>query len=221
MGRFTFLSHDPVEATLGADIPALKDLRVLAQSRQEAGYRDARAAVASPRFTAFQLHLGLLIESMTRSQEKGAFDHLARSEEFAALKLDKRYRKVRKLGQTALRGNSIAKHDLRLEMKKMRYASEFFASLFEPKSAKTFSKAAARLQDLLGYANDCAVSIEQMKSLVALETTENKPELMKAAGIVIGWHGAEMARADHKVDDAWKRFLEVGRFWKKSSRSAR
>ena len=105
--------HDPVEATLGADIPALKDLRVLAQSRQEAGYRDARAAVASPRFTAFQLHLGLLIESMTRSQGKGAFDHLARSEEFAALKLDKRYRKVRKLGQTALRGNSIAKHDER------------------------------------------------------------------------------------------------------------
>ena len=209
--------HDPVEATLGVDIPALKDLRVLAQSRQEAGYRDARAAVASPRFTSFQLHLGLLIESMTRSQEKGAFDHLARSEEFAALKLEKRYRKVRKMGRTALRGNSVAKHDLRLEMKKMRYASEFFASLFEPKRAKAFSKAAARLQDLLGYANDYAVCIEQMKSLVAPETGENTSALMKAAGIVIGWHGAEMARADQDVDDAWKGFLGVGRFWNSSA----
>ena len=99
----------------------------------------------------------------------------------------------------------------------MRYASEFFASLFEPKRAKAFSKAAARLQDLLGYANDYAVCIEQMKSLVAPETGENTSALMKAAGIVIGWHGAEMARADQDVDDAWKGFLGVGRFWNSSA----
>ncbi len=212
--------HDPVEAALGVDIPALKELRALAQARQEAGYRDARAAVASSRFTSFQLQLGLLIETLTSSQKKGAFDHLARSEEFAASKLEKRYRKVRKMGRTALQGNTVAKHDLRLEMKKMRYASEFFASLFEPRKAKIFSKSAARLQDLLGYANDYAVCIEQMESLVAPETGANMRDLMKASGIVIGWHGAEMARADQEIEDAWNRFLDAGRFWPKPHRSA-
>lgn len=212
--------HDPVEAALGVDIPALKELRALAQARQEAGYRDARAAVASSRFTSFQLQLGLLIETLTYSQGKGAFDHLARSEEFAASKLEKRYRKVRKMGRTALQGNTAAKHELRLEMKKMRYASEFFAYLFEPRKAKAFSKAAARLQDLLGYANDYAVCIEQMQSLVAPETGANMPALMKASGIIIGWHGAEMARADQDIEDAWNRFLDAGRFWPKPRRSA-
>lgn len=212
--------HDPVETALGVDIPALKELRALAQVRQEAGYRDARAAVASPRFTSFQLQLGLLIETLKNSQSKGAFDHLARSEEFAASKLEKRYRKVRKMGRTALQGNTAAKHELRLEMKKMRYASEFFASLFEPRKAKIFSKSAARLQDLLGYANDYAVCIEQLESLVAPESGANMPDLMKASGIVIGWHGAEMARADQEIEDAWNRFLDAGRFWPKPRRSA-
>ena len=212
--------HDPVEAALGMDIPALKELRALAETRQEAGYRDARAAVASSRFTSFQLQLGLLIETLTISQSKGAFDHLARSEEFAASKLEKRYRKVRKMGRTALQGNTAAKHELRLEMKKMRYASEFFASLFEARKAKIFSKSAARLQDLLGYANDYAVCIEQLESLVAPESGANMPDLMKASGIVVGWHGEEMARADQEIEDAWNRFLDAGRFWPKRHRSA-
>ncbi|WP_339855423.1 CYTH and CHAD domain-containing protein [uncultured Nisaea sp.] len=212
--------HDPVESALGADIPALKDLRALAQARQEAGYRDARAAVASSRFTSFQLELGLLIESLSHGRGKTVFDHLARSEEFAATKLEKRYRKVCKMGRTALLGDTAAKHELRLEMKKMRYAAEFFASLFDPRKAKTFSKSAARLQDLLGYANDYAVCIRQLESLVVPATGADAPDLLKASGMIIGWHGAEMARADHEIDDAWNRFLDAGRFWPKKSRSA-
>ncbi|MEQ8334142.1 CHAD domain-containing protein [Nisaea sp.] len=210
--------HAPVEAALGADISALKELRALAQARQEAGYRDARAAVASPRFTSFQLELGLLIETLSHAREKGAFDHLARSEEFAASKLEKRYRKVRKMGRTALEGDSTAKHELRLEMKKLRYAAEFFASLFDPRRAKAVSKAAARLQDLLGYANDYAVCIRQLDTLIAPESGLLMPDIVKAAGTIVGWHGAEMARADREIEDAWNRFLDAGRFWPKPRR---
>lgn len=212
--------HDPVEAQLGADIPALKELRALAQGRQEAGYIDARAAVASSRFTSFQLDLGLLIETLRSSTGQDAFDHLARSEEFAIPKLEKRYRKVRKMGRTALKGNTVAKHELRLEMKKMRYTSEFFTSLFEPGKAKMFSKSAARLQDLLGYANDYAVCIDQLESLLVPAAGPAQQDLLKAAGIVIGWHGAEMARADLDIENAWNRFLDAGRFWPKPRRSA-
>lgn len=210
--------HAPVEAALGTDIPALKDLRALAQFRQEAGYRDARAAVASPRFTAFQLELGLLIETLSHAPGKGAFDHLSRSEEFAASRLEKRYRKVRKKGRTALEGDSTARHELRLEMKKLRYAAEFFASLFDPKRAKTVSKAAARLQDLLGYTNDYAVCIKQLDALVVLENESVMPGIVKAAGTIVGWHGAEMVHANHKAEDAWNRFLDAGRFWPKPRR---
>ncbi|WP_193180796.1 CYTH and CHAD domain-containing protein [Nisaea sediminum] len=203
--------HMPVEKALGAGIPALKELRGLAEARQEMGYRDARAAVASPRFTTLQLNLGLLIETLSASG--GRFDHLARSEEFAASRLEKRFRKVRKMGRHALQGPSEAMHELRLEMKKMRYAAEFFNSLFEAKKAKAFTKAAARLQNLLGYANDFAVSAEQLSALLDSGGESAGQDLAKAAGVVIGWHGAEMVQANREIEHAWTRFLDAGRFW--------
>lgn len=203
--------HMPVERALGEGIPALKDLRGLAEARQETGYRDARAAVGSPRFTALQLNLGLLIESLSASG--GRFDHLARSEEFAASRLEKRFRKVRKMGRRALQGPSEAMHELRLEMKKMRYAAEFFGSLFEAKKAKAFAKAAARLQNLLGYANDFAVSAEQLAALLDSGGDSAGQDLAKAAGVVIGWHGAEMVQANREIEDAWALFLDARRFW--------
>ncbi|UUX50065.1 CHAD domain-containing protein [Nisaea acidiphila] len=209
--------HLPVERALGAEIPALKELRGLAEARQEIGYRDARAAVASARFTALQFDLGLLIESLSSGVGNRGLDHLARSEEFAASRLEKRFRKVRKMGRKAFNGPTEALHELRLEMKKMRYASEFFASLFDAKKAKVFSKAAARLQNLLGYANDYAVSAHQLAALLEANHGTQAQSLAKAAGVVIGWHGAEMVQANREIQDAWNRFLDAGRFWPKAA----
>lgn len=209
--------HMPVERALGDGIPSLKELRGLAEVRRESGYRDARAAVAAPRFTALQLSLGLLIETLSGSSNS-VLDHLVRSEEFAASRLEKRLRKVRKMGRQALEGPSEALHELRLEMKKMRYAAEFFSSLFDPKKAKVFSKAAARLQNLLGYANDYAVSAHQLATLLEGRNGEQAQDLAKAAGVVVGWHGAEMALANREIEDAWNRLLDAGRFWPKPVR---
>lgn len=207
--------HAPVESALGSGLPALKELRGLAEARQEKGYRDARAAVASARFTALQLSIGLLIESLSHPGGKSMFDYLARSEEFAASRLEKRFRKVRKMGRSALRGPSEAIHELRLEMKKMRYAAEFFSSLFDAKKARDFGKGAARLQNLLGYANDYAVSVEQLSDLLEGRNGSKAEELSKAAGVIIGWHGAEMVQANQRIAEAWNRFLDAGRFWPK------
>jgi CHAD domain-containing protein len=117
------------------------------------------------------------------------------------------------MGRHALQGPSEAMHELRLEMKKLRYAAEFFNSLFEAKKAKAFAKAAARLQNLLGYANDFAVSAEQLAALLDSGGESSSQELAKAAGVVIGWHGAEMVQANREIEHAWTRFLDAGRFW--------
>ncbi|WP_420405061.1 CHAD domain-containing protein [Nisaea sp.] len=206
--------HLPVERALGEGIPALKELRGLAELRQEIGYRDARAAVASRRFTALQLDLGLLIETVSRLQNARQ-DAREQSETFAASRLEKRFRKVRKMGRRALQGPNEALHELRLEMKKMRYAAESFSSLFPAKKAKAFAKAAARLQNLLGYANDYAVSIEQLSGLLDGSSRPETNNLARAAGVVIGWHGVEMIRANRDIEEAWARFLDAGRFWPK------
>jgi len=204
--------HHPVEQALGESIPALKELRGLAVARQETGYRDARAAVASARYTALQLDLGLLIETISGGASAAA---LERSEVFAASCLEKRFRKVRKMGRRALQGPNEALHELRLEMKKMRYAAEFLASLFPADKAKAFARAAARLQSLLGHSNDYAVSIEQLSGLLEGISGPDSNELAKAAGVVIGWHGIEMIRANREIEEAWDGFLDVGRFWPK------
>ena len=61
------------------------------------------------------------------------------------------------------------RHDLRKDAKKLRYASEFFATQFAtPKEQRGFKKFLAsleKLQDLLGCLNDLASTAETVHSL--------------------------------------------------------
>lgn len=209
--------HGPVEAALGEERRGFEELRHLAEMRQEAGYRDARADVASPRFVAFQLRLGRLVERLGEmvAETPGSPGALRA---FASKALEKRLRRVKASSIAALAGDAAARHALRLEMKKFRYAAEFLSSLFERKEAKRATKAAARLQDLLGYANDYAVARRQLDGLLADAHGEGGADLQHAAGAIVGWHGAEMARADGRIADAWEDFRACARFWPKPNK---
>lgn len=68
-------------------------------------------------------------------------------------------------------------HKLRIRIKKLRYAMEFFAPLFPATANKIYLSKLARLQSLLGNINDLVTA----RSLI-IETLKNHPP-----GIVEGW----------------------------------
>jgi CHAD domain-containing protein len=79
---------------------------------------------------------------------------------FADRVLSRRQRKMRQHESLAEMPDTT-RHRLRIDAKKLRYAGEFFASLFRDKASvkhrQAFSRALERLQDSLGELNDMVV----------------------------------------------------------------
>src|ERR1700757_1198724 len=88
---------------------------------------------------------------------------------YAADELRRRWRKVRKQGKSLVELDASKRHRLRIQTKKLRYAAEFFASLFPAKRVrkhrKRFLSALERLQDGLGDLNDIAVHEKRIAAL--------------------------------------------------------
>ncbi len=124
---------------------------------REAAYDRVAKAFASKRYRG--LMLDLLAWAEDGAWRKAEEPRLARPvEELAAAILDKRRRRVRRRGRDLAGIDAEARHQVRIEAKKLRYAAEFFSGLVEGKKdkkrLKAFLSATEHLQEALGELND-------------------------------------------------------------------
>ncbi len=87
--------------------------------------------------------------------------------------------------------NAGQRHRIRIAAKRLRYAVEFFTSLYAPRKVRRFAKEVARLQQTLGELNDAAVAQELLRDLA-----RRKPDLAGSAGFA---RGALAARAAQQL----------------------
>ena len=125
--------------------------------------------------------------------------------EYAAGVLRTRWKKLLNAGKDFedLEGSDL--HRLRLKVKRLRYAAEFFAPLFPGKHAARFIRRLAVLQERLGLFNDTAVAEALLRDL------NSTPGY--AAGLVLGFTAARGARSRPKIADAWVRLRRADPFW--------
>ena len=127
---------------------------------------------------------------------------------FAAKALNKLRRKVKKRGRHLDTTDDETRHEVRKDAKKLRYASEFFAVLFDHKPArkrhKRFVSALAALQDELGHLNDLATAPEEMRKL-GLEDDMQAKSLLDA--------GDKQALVTSAAQ-AHTKLIEAKRFWR-------
>lgn len=122
---------------------------------------------------------------------------------FAITALDHFRRKVKKDGRDLVHADDEARHEVRKDAKKLRYAAEFFTSLFdenrEKRHYKQFITALEDLQDQLGALNDLATAPQILETLgVAddpgasklLARDKRKPLLNAAADAQEAWTSA-------------------------------
>ncbi|MGX9425713.1 MULTISPECIES: CYTH and CHAD domain-containing protein [Bradyrhizobium] len=147
----------------------------------------AKRAVNSERFRR------LLVDTLewVESKPASANEHMhVPIEKFAADVLHRRTRKARKQGRHLDRLQPRARHKLRIRIKKIRYAVDFFESLFpakrERKRLKRLSSHLKKIQDALGALNDF-VAHRKMALAAALQAPrENRRARALAAGVVVG-----------------------------------
>jgi CHAD domain-containing protein len=127
--------------------------------------------------------------------------------------LDKAHRKLKKRGQGVELMNADERHKLRIQVKKVRYASEFFASLFPRKKADRYLEALRSLQDELGRMHDLEVARDLISTLLTGDH-ERDLKIARAGGLVMGWHAhGGRARSD-TLGERWTRFLDAKPFWR-------
>jgi inorganic triphosphatase YgiF len=117
----------------------------------------------------------------------------APASEFASNALDRLRKKIKKHAKALKNGTDTERHEVRKDAKKLRYAAEFFAPLFDDKHGsrrfKQFGKAMEKLQDHFGALNDLATAptVLQANDLAShpeahrLVATTSKDELLKAS----------------------------------------
>lgn len=127
---------------------------------------------------------------------------------FAARRLERRHRKLRRLLRSLGTASAAERHRVRIEAKQLRYAAEFTMSLFSGRRARRYARRLAALQDVLGVANDAAVA-EQL----AFRIAGADPAAHAAAGFVTGWaaHAAHTELA--RLGSLAERFADAGRYW--------
>ena len=139
-------------------------------------------------------------------------------ETFAAAELARRRKKIRKRGADLADLNPQARHRVRIAVKKLRYATEFFSPLYEgrktSKRNKAFLSALEDLQERLGELNDLAVSQEAHPDWFRIGVGAEDDRSHQEATHLIVKHEAERADAALKPAlKAYRAFAEAKRFW--------
>lgn len=139
--------------------------------QRDAAYCAAREILATEPFQHFLFEFAVWLEHgnwLANQAEAGGHQSLV---SFAAKVLSRRRRKLRRVADRFAELTESERHRLRIDIKKMRYAVGFFASLFHSRSAaghlKTTTKALIRLQDSLGELNDMAIASTAHDALFA------------------------------------------------------
>ena len=177
--------------------------------------RGASEAVASVRYTTLLLDVLTALYRqpwMTLPDDAASSERARPLPEFAAAVLTRHHRKVVKGGRDHADLDAAGLHALRIQIKKLRYAADFFGTLYEPKATRAYTAALAGLQDLLGSLNDAA-TVERLCEVLREEGEDSTtPEVL---GLARGWSAATARAHIERLPDAWKRFRQSEPFWKR------
>jgi inorganic triphosphatase YgiF len=220
---------DPLLARRRGDA-ALETLREDAVALREERRIALRSALRSGRHARLLLELGRWLASLEdRPERESAGDGEAESgdgadepppsplargaESFARAALTRLERRVKKRAETALSESPSARHELRIALKKLRYAGEFFRSFYGRKESKRYLRRLGRLLDLLGTQNDLETADRLVPILLERCPPERAVELARAVGLVEGYALGEQERSQGELAWRWQRFDDVRGFW--------
>lgn len=185
-----------------------------AAALRASAWDDAQAAIGDPTFTNFLLDLmeAAHFQNWRRAAAPRLFQPARR---FARRALDKRLAAV--AARSGVGKNPEARHALRIDIKKLRYAAQAFRALFPESGRRRYFAALSDLQDAFGALNDAAVA----GRLASAAAEGQGGAAAHAAGVVSGYRAREAEEAAARLDGAFAAFLALAPFWSKGGASER
>lgn len=190
--------------------PSIEMMLSAFNAQRQESYGLAKSAIRAPETSRFVLELQVYVAARgwRNRLSAEALPCLARpAQESAADLLERLYKRARKLGRNISTAEPEDRHRLRIALKNLRYSSEFFVSLFNPKKVRNFIKTVGVLQDALGAHNDSVSALRLIQQdPVALQT--------RAAALLMGWCAREISAPEPYLDTHWSAYKNARRFWR-------
>lgn len=202
----------PISKARGKDRD-LKALRRAIADAQAQAHEDLTAALATPRYTALVLELGgWIADRGWRAGSSPDWEEPVGSATRTALEAV--YGQVLETGGDFVSLDSEARHELRLEIKRLRYALQFVGGAFGDRAAP-WARPLSALQDGLGAANDAVVAETLIAAVIAAGRRKAGQErrLLRAGGMVTGWWLARAELREEALRDLWSAFAALEPFW--------
>ncbi len=198
------------------DEPGVAVLRERAQAHCDKGYKQAQAALRSQRYFGLMMLVRAWAEG--RSWHDGnSFEASEKMQgpavDVARDLLEQHYQAVVSTGRDFDALSDEQRHDLRIEIKKMRYATEFFRSLYPKQASVAFLSDLKTLQDDLGANNDIAVARELLAGLAKNEKGKRRAQAAYATGLVLGWHNHVSTDREQNLAKIWDGLVTNRPFW--------
>lgn len=195
-----------------ADEPGFESLLEQVEQFRADGHDAVRALLAAPQTVRFVLGLqGFAATHGWRNALAGEAlpDLSVPARAFASASLARLHRKLLRDGKHIEHLAAMERHELRKDLKKLRYAVDFFSGLFETrKPLVSYARNLAKLQDRLGVFNDLAVARELALWLAAAD----EGAACRAVGIVMGWCARGAVEDDTQLSKLWKKVKRVKLF---------
>ncbi len=202
------------QAALGLDEPALEALTGALEPRRRAVRAEVRAMLAGPETVGFLFDLAQMIEargwfspSDYTQTERLAAPILSEAQSILARRLTR----VRKRGRKPEKLSAEELHELRKELKKLRYAADMLSPVFAAKRVEGHLKALRRLQDTFGSLNDAAMAREILSGPEAPGAGD--AEAQRAVGWVLGALAVRIRDDRPALFERWAALMKARPFW--------
>lgn len=150
-----------------AEVP--DSLRKAITAERQQAYKPVRKLLKGKRFKQYLRSSKKRLKKKKWRKKVVAASYTFGLEDFAANTLELLRLNILEHSDHLDLADEAALHQLRIDCKKLRYASEFFSTLYEPITAEPFIKQLKQLQDTLGGIHDCHVH-NQMRDELSAET---------------------------------------------------
>ncbi|MBF0371219.1 MAG: CHAD domain-containing protein [Magnetococcales bacterium] len=190
-----------------------KRLGNLSRKHRDKAYTQVRDMFDSDRYEAFRKGFDAWLKSNAWFDADLPGDYRLKLmkpiSSYAIKVLNKRLLRVMRDGSRIDELPIEALHELRIDCKKLRYATEFFKPLFAKKGMDRFIGRLKKLQGVLGTMNDVSVMPDLVEGI--LEGADSPAN--HYAGVLIGWRARQYEAIKGKLGAYWEDFANSERPW--------
>lgn len=204
------LLHETLPAANSLPSATHHALAELAGKAQKLAYSRLRTALNSKRYQRLLLTLGAWLHSDYKQTRKKLLP-------FADSRLQKAYDKLDISGNPGSHNISSLgpeqRHKVRIAVKNLRYAADFFTSLYKGKKqahkTRSFIENLSQLQTLLGTMNDITSAQKLLPQLTGKVRIHDSAEI----DALVRWNEARLLETCIALDKSWHNLMQTEPYW--------